>query len=57
MIPPALRALLVCPVCRGELDDVPGGLRCPQDRLRFPVVDGVPWLVRALAVRAEEPPA
>jgi uncharacterized protein YbaR (Trm112 family) len=51
-----LRALLVCPVCRGELEDVPGGLLCSADRLRFRVVDGVPWLVRELAERAEEPP-
>ncbi len=40
-----LRALLVCPVCRGELEDRPDALVCSADRLAFPVVDGVPYLI------------
>ena len=48
-VDPALRALLVCPVCRAELVDLERGLLCSADRLVFPVKDGVPWLVRELA--------
>lgn len=50
---PGLRTLLVCPICRGDLQDVPGGLRCPIDRVVYPVVDGIPWMVREHA-KAEE---
>lgn len=42
---PRLRGLLVCPSCRGELEEIPSALRCPAERLRWPVVDGVPLLV------------
>ncbi|HMV69692.1 MAG TPA: Trm112 family protein [Myxococcota bacterium] len=48
-VDPALRALLVCPECRGELDEVEGGLGCPACARTYPVVDGVPWLVAELA--------
>lgn len=48
-VDPEVRALLVCPSCRGELTDVPGGLVCPSERLFFPVEDGVPYLVRECA--------
>jgi uncharacterized protein YbaR (Trm112 family) len=40
-----LRAMLVCPSCRGELLDVDAGLRCVAERLVYPVVDGTPWLL------------
>ena len=40
-----LRALLVCPVCRGELVDVPRGLLCPVDELVFPVLEGLPVML------------
>ncbi len=46
---PWLRGLLVCPRCRGELQDVAGGLRCDADALVYPVVDGVPWLIESAA--------
>ena len=52
MINPDLRALLVCPLCRGELEDHPDGLVCHKghpDALLFPVEDGVPMMVRELA--------
>jgi len=42
--------VLVCPRCRGALTDVDLGLRCPVDRLTYPVVDGVPWLVDERAI-------
>jgi uncharacterized protein YbaR (Trm112 family) len=43
-VEPWLRALLLGPACRGELDEVAGGLVCPACGLSYPVVDGVPWL-------------
>lgn len=42
---PRVRAILVCPICRGELDLEPAGLVCRSDQLLFPVVDGVPWMI------------
>ena len=44
-INPRVRALLVCPSCRGEFEDVEQGLRCPAEQTVYPVVDGVPQLV------------
>ena len=57
-IDPALRALLVCPVCRGDLADETSltgetTLVCLVDRLVFPVVDGVPWLILETARRLD----
>lgn len=49
-----LRALLVCPLCRGELEDRPDALVCRVDRVAFPVVDGVPYLIRETARRLGE---
>ena len=46
---PELRALLVCPACRGELVDVEQGLCCLTCRLSYPVIDGVPYMVRECA--------
>ncbi|MCB9666014.1 MAG: Trm112 family protein [Alphaproteobacteria bacterium] len=40
-----VRPHLVCPACRGELRDVEDGLACPACALRYPVVDGVPWMI------------
>lgn len=54
---PSLRALLVCPRCRGELEDRAGGLWCAPERLWFPVEDGVPYLVAELARSAPPVPA
>jgi len=48
-IDPFLRERLVCPTCRGELEDVPGGLRCAAEKKVYPVVDGTPHLVAELA--------
>ena len=35
---------LVCPICRGELRQVPAGLVCLADQRLFPIVDGIPWM-------------
>jgi uncharacterized protein YbaR (Trm112 family) len=57
-----LREHLRCPVTGGPLRDVPRGLYSPQADLLFPVVDGVPYLVRECALpplseeRREPPP-
>jgi uncharacterized protein YbaR (Trm112 family) len=40
-----LRGLLVCPKCRGELEDRPGWLACATDGVKWPVVNGTPHLV------------
>ncbi len=37
-----LRALLVCPRCRGPLDWEPDAARCPACRRRYPVHGGIP---------------
>lgn len=47
---PELRALLVCPLTRCELVDVERGLYSPGADLVFPVVGGVPHLLRELAL-------
>ncbi len=49
---PTLRALLVCPLCRGELADVPDGLLCAAEGLVFPIEDGIPLMVRERARKA-----
>lgn len=41
-VDPRLSGLLVCPRCRGPLQEAPGALACPPCRVRYPVVDGVP---------------
>ena len=40
---------LVCPGCRGALNDGADGLICPSCMLLFPVVDSVPFMVLELA--------
>lgn len=44
-IDPELRAILVCPACRGELTDLPEGLHCPTCALLYPVVSDIPQLI------------
>lgn len=40
-----LRALLVCPVCLGELRDGDQTLVCDQDRIIFPILNGIPNMI------------
>lgn len=42
---PELREILVCPSCRGDLEDVPAGLACPACALLYPVEDDIPSLI------------
>ncbi|MFK7930973.1 MAG: Trm112 family protein [Myxococcota bacterium] len=51
---PELRALLVCPLTRCELVDVPRGLYSPQADLVFPVEEGVPMMVQECALAPTE---
>ncbi len=51
---PELRELLCCPRCRKPLRDVPRGLLCSHDRVVWPIVDGVPYLVEERVLRATE---
>ncbi len=50
-----LVALLTCPLCKGPLqlsrnvDGWPLELRCPADRLGFPIRDGVPVMLESEA--------
>lgn len=37
-------ALLRCPTCKGPLERDKEQLVCPTERIRYPVVNGVPWL-------------
>lgn len=55
-LPRDVRALLVCPRCRGELVDAPDALVCPRCEVAWPVEDGVPFLVDECA-RTVDPPA
>ncbi|MBV8196209.1 MAG: Trm112 family protein [Candidatus Dormibacteraeota bacterium] len=44
-LPEDLRAILVCPRCRGPLQDEPSALRCDACRVRYPVRGGIPILL------------
>ena len=48
---PRVRALLVCPLCGGELVDREDGLVCAPCRRLWPVIDGVPRMVPEEAVK------
>ena len=51
-IPQKVRALLVCPVCAGDLEDRGEGLLCPACQKVYPVLKGVPVLLPARARKA-----
>ncbi|HUY74135.1 MAG TPA: Trm112 family protein [Candidatus Dormibacteraeota bacterium] len=46
-IPAELLEILACPKCHGKvtLVDDSSALECPKDRLRFPIVDGIPVML------------
>jgi len=44
-LPEDIRALLVCPRCRGPLSDEETALRCDACLLRYPVHNGIPVLL------------
>lgn len=55
-IPIEVRELLVCPSCRGTLQDLVSGDRpqliCDHCHLAYPVEQGIPVLLRDRAVEA-----
>lgn len=55
VLAPEVRALLVCPVCRGALEDRPDELACVGCGLGYPVVHGVPHLLRERARKLDKP--
>ena len=46
-IRPELLEILVCPVCKSDLELLPGdkGLRCKQENRVFPIRDGIPVML------------
>jgi uncharacterized protein YbaR (Trm112 family) len=58
-----LLSLLVCPICKGPLEAGHGDdgrlleLRCPADRLAYPVRDGIPVMLEDEARSLVEPPS
>lgn len=53
-IPEELMAILVCPECKGPLEDRGEVLRCPHCRLDYPVRDGIPVMLPEEARRSDE---
>lgn len=55
MIDRALLTILVCPQCKGELQlqRDPDELICKNDRLAFPIRDGIPVMLVDEARRVE----
>lgn len=51
-----LLAILVCPLCKGDLDYDKGAeeLICKPDRLAFPVKDDIPVMLASEARRTDE---
>ena len=47
LISPQLQAILVCPICHGELeaDEAKSVLRCQNDGREFPVREGIPIML------------
>ncbi len=56
---PQLRAILVCPKCKGALTDADEGrgLDCPKCLVRYPVRDGIPVMLIDEATPIEAPTA
>jgi uncharacterized protein YbaR (Trm112 family) len=56
---PQLRAILVCPKCKGALTDADEGrgLDCATCHLRYPVRDGIPVMLIDEATPTEGPNA
>ena len=53
-IPEELMAILVCPECKGPLEDRGDTLWCAQCRLEYPVREGIPIMLPEEARRPDE---
>ena len=51
-----LLEILACPACRGALtlENTPHGLHCPTCVLLYPVIDGIPLLLKEEALPLEK---
>jgi uncharacterized protein YbaR (Trm112 family) len=45
MIDDALKAILVCPACKGDLRFEPSRVVCPACRRAYPIRDGIPTML------------
>lgn len=52
-----LKELLVCPQCRGELEERRDGLLCAREGLLFPMRDGLPVMLLEEATKISAPDA
>lgn len=50
-----LKELLVCPQCRGELEERRDGLLCLREGLLFPMRDGLPVMLLEEATKISAP--
>ena len=57
MLPKHIRDNLVCPICRGELEDRRRGLYCINDARLYPVVKGVPYMTMEDSFKTKTPDA
>lgn len=56
LLDPLLKEILVCPNCRGELEEreAESKLRCTQCKLLYPVRDGIPVMLIDEAEKPED---
>jgi uncharacterized protein YbaR (Trm112 family) len=40
-----LLEILACPRCHAKVELTEGGLRCPKERVVYPIVDGIPVML------------
>jgi len=40
-----LLEILACPKCHAKVELTEQGLRCPKDRVVYPIVDGIPVML------------
>lgn len=49
-----LRSILVCPICKGDLNDRNEGLLCKKCEVIFPVIEDVPYLIVEEVIKQKE---
>ncbi len=56
MLDKNLLDIIVCPVCKGELTYIPDKqvLLCKKCKLMYPIIDGIPVLLKEEAKKYEE---
>ncbi|RKX70979.1 Trm112 family protein [candidate division WOR-3 bacterium] len=51
---PRLREILVCPRCKGRLEEKEDSLICKRCKLAYPIKDGIPVMLISEAKKIEE---